>query len=170
MNINEVVGHDVYVIILNARQLIGPLQQKLDPSAKFEYFEGSKLSKLLNSIDRTAREAPFTNSQGVRANWIEWYAKIGIDSKELIDRIFRRYNHLDTKLIKLLSRLENSIFYTQFNLLEITNHDNSFNCFYIHIEGYLKHIKDLEKYAEKNLKEFQYLTSDFIGWSPNKKY
>lgn len=57
-NINEFVGHEVYQIVVAGHLLIKPLQEKLGQKEAFEYPSRSELSTLLQSIDRTANEAP----------------------------------------------------------------------------------------------------------------
>lgn len=161
-NINEFVGHEVYSIITKAHLLIQPLQQKFDKNATFKYMEPVELQQLLVSINRTANEAPYIINER-KANWIEWYEYLKEGSKKNISNILIRYNHLDSRLIKLLTRIENSLFFLQFNLLYDIQHDNSLAVYQFQIQTYLSLVKELEAYADKNFKQYQYINSNFIG-------
>ena len=112
-NINEFVGHKVFDILTSAHLLIQPLQEKTNKKAKLEYFEFDELKKLLRSIKRNENEAPLRigGINGRSANWIEWYEYLKDSTLKYIEEIFIRYNHLDTDLVKLLTRIQNSLFF-----------------------------------------------------------
>lgn len=161
-NVNEFVGHQVYQIITAAHLMVQPLMEKFDKTSRFRYLETAELNKLLQSIDRTAEEAPYI-IKGRNANWIEWYEYLKASSESHVRLILARYPHLDSKLIKILTRIENSVFFTQFDRLYDFSYDKSFGIYQLQIGMYLSHVRDLEEYANKNLKKHQYLTGEFMG-------
>ena len=119
-NINEYVGHKVYSIITSAHLIITPFLRKTEPKAHFKYLNSSELNKLLSSINRLDKEAPFI-SNGEHTNWIEWLEYLKKSKLKSIKEIYARYNHVDTKLIKILTRIENSLYITQFDFLYSLN-------------------------------------------------
>ena len=66
-----------------------------------------------------------------------------------------------------MTRIENSLFFSQFEILYNSTHDNTFRIYKVQIQTYLTHIKELEEYADANYKKHQYMTSEFIGWKSN---
>lgn len=161
-NVNEFVGHKVYSIITCANLFIQPLLQKDNPKAKFEDFDLNNLKKLLRSIDRNSKEAPYLiNNEN--ATWLVWFEYLKNSTFDSINNIFNRYQYVDTNLIKLITRIENSLFFTQWNLLYRFDFDNTFGLYEFQIRTYLKLINDLKEYADKNLNEYQYIKSEFLG-------
>ena len=161
-NINEFVGHKVYAIITSAHLLIQPLMQKFDPKARFKNLDSQELSQLLRSVDKTTNEAPFS-IKGEKANWLQWYEYLKESTESNLSHILLRYNHLDSQLIKFLTRVENSLFFTQWNLLYNLTVDKTFGSYRFQIQSYLNLIEELKQYADKNFKEHEHITSDFIG-------
>ena len=117
---------------------------------------------MLRSIKRLDKEAPYS-IDGKKATWVEWYEYLKEGTKNHLNNIMTRYLYLDSGLIKHLTRIENSLFFTQFGRLYDFGHDTTFGIFHFQLQTYLEHIKELEIYAEKHLKKYQYLTSDFMG-------
>jgi len=164
-NINEYVGHEVYGIITDGHLLIQPLMQIDDKKARFRDLDRKKLYELLAKIDPLAKEAPLIRNDE-KVTWIEWYAdQIGSTMKH-IQNIFQRLNYIDTKLIKLLTRIENSIFIKQFDFLVRNSREQKLNIYQPQIDAYLNLIEELEHFAEKHFREYQYLRNEFIGWKP----
>lgn len=162
-NIYEWVGPKVYSIITNAHLFIQSLQQIENKKARFVDLKEDDLPKLLNSIKRDAEQAPYLIN-GKNASWLEWYEYLKTSSIESIKEIFIRYSHLDSELIKILSRIENSLFFYQYNLLYDFEYDKTFGIYEFQIRAYLNLIKDLQNYADKNLKEFQNRKGEFLGY------
>lgn len=161
-NINEFVGHKVYSIITSATLFIQPFIQREDPKARFENFDLKDLGQLLRSIDRDSREAPFL-IENEYASWLIWYEYLKKSTFDSINHIFNRYQHVDTNLIKLITRIENSLFFVQWHLLYRFDYDKTFGLYEFQMRTYFKLINDLKEYADKNLKEYQYIKSEFIG-------
>jgi hypothetical protein len=122
----------------------------------------SNLRTLLSSIDRNAKDAPYIIN-GENGTWLDWWEYLKESTFKSLNEIFVRYNHIDTKLIKILTRIENSLFFTQWVMLHTNEYDKSFGLYTEQIKMYLVHIKDLQHYADKNLSEYRHLTSEFIG-------
>ncbi len=164
-NVNEFVGHEVYGIITIAHLLLQPFMQVKDKKARFEYLPGPELNSLLQGIDRLAKEAPYSIN-GTNATWLEWYEHLK-DKLEIHQKnILLRYTHLDSHLIKILTRIEHSLFLVQWEKLYDFSYDRTFGTYYLPIKFFLDHVKELEVYAEKNLKQYQYLTGEFVGKMP----
>jgi hypothetical protein len=161
-NINEYVGHKVHVITASAHLLIQPLQQEVNPQARFEDFKLSDLHDLLKAIDRKDNHAPYVIN-GRRATWVEWFEYLKELTEKTIREIFIRYNHLDSELIKLLTRIEQSLFFRQWSLLYDFRDDSTFSVYEFQIRTYLNHINALEVYATKHFKSYQYMSNEFIG-------
>lgn len=161
-NINEYVGYKVYSIITSAHLFIQPLQQTKDKKAKFEDLDLANLKTLLRSINRNSKDAPYIiNDQN--ATWLQWFEYLKESTQSNIKEIFVRYNHLDSKLIRLVTRIENSMFFYQWDLLYNFQYDSTFGIYELQIKSYLTHIKELEEYAEKHFKKHQYTTHEFMG-------
>lgn len=131
--------------------------------ARFEDLELSKLRALLDSIEREAKDAPLIidNQNG---SWLEWFEYLKDSTNESLKEIFARYNHIDTNLIKILTRIENSMFFKQWEILRYNDYDKSFGVYHEQIKMYLVLIADLQKYFDENLKEYGSLTSEFMGY------
>lgn len=158
-NVNEWVGHKAYSIITSAHLFIQPFQQVENKKARFKDLKEDDLPMLLKSIVRSAPEAPYIVN-GQNASWLEWDEYLRESTEESIKEIFVRYSHLDSELIKILSRIENSLFFDQWNSLYTTSYDQTFGIYELEIRTYLKLIKDLQIYADK---KFQYSTGEFVG-------
>jgi hypothetical protein len=161
-NINELIGQKVYSIITSGHLLIQPFLVKKDKKANFEYLNRIQLRKLLSSFNKRDNEAPLS-SNGKNKSWLEWYEYLKESTEEDFRIINVRYNLLDAELIKILSRIENSLFFYQFELLYNDVIGETFAMFEIQIFSYLNLIKELEVYADKNLSEFKYRKGDFVG-------
>ena len=163
---NEFVGHEIYSIITNAHLLIKPLQKINGNSESLVDLEGDKLGELLRSIDRLDKKAPYIiNNEN--SSWLIWYEHLKDSTQITIKNILSRYFHLDSELIKLVTRIENSLFFLQWNMLYDFDRDKTFGVYEIQIRTYLNLIKDLEDYAEENLKKNQYIRSEYIGFKKN---
>ena len=161
-NVNEFIGHNVYSIITCAHLFIQPLQQVKEDKARFENLDLKQLKRLLASINRYDKKAPLIIN-GESGTWLQWFEYLKESTEKNFKIIFLRYSHLDSKLIKILSRIEASMFFSQWNLLYTYDHDETFGMYEFQIRTFLKHIKDLEEYANKNLKQYQYRSSEFMG-------
>lgn len=161
-HINEFVGHEVFSIITITHLLIQPFQEKLDKNTRFSYLPAGELQQLLSKFDRKAADAPYS-IQGVPATWLQWYEHLAKEMISHLQNIMKRYSHLDSRLIRLLTRIEHSVFFAQFYRLHDFSHDKTFGIFFIQMKFFLDHVKALEEYANKHLKEYQYLTGDFVG-------
>lgn len=164
-NVNEFVGHEVYGIITVAHLLIQPFLTKNDKSARFVYLSAGELYTLLHSIDRQANEAPYSIN-GKPSTWLQWYEHLKEELLAHQKNILLRYAHLDSRLIKLLTRIEHSLFLVQWERLYDFSHDRTFGLYHLQIKFFLDHVQELEVYAEENLKQYQYLTGEFVGRMP----
>jgi hypothetical protein len=162
-NINEFVGYEIFQIIINGHLLISPLEKDLDKGGEFEYLDKKKLFDLLASVDRTANESPLILN-GSKTNWNKWFEYLKNNTEKSINKIMGRYTHLDSELIKLLTRLENSLFFNQFEMLFTITHDKTFKFFQIEVMTYLNLTQELEKYALKHFGNHRFNTSEFHGW------
>lgn len=160
-NINEYVGIRVQDILTSGELFIQPFMQVKDKKARYEDLKMNELRGLLTSINRYAKDSPLSDGQNTQS-WIDWweYLKDGIN--ESIKEVFNRYNHIDTELIKILTRMENSVFFTQWELLSFP-HDKTFGIYTEQTRMFLKHLNDLKKYSEKNLSQYK-TTSAFMGF------
>jgi hypothetical protein len=163
-NINEYVGFKVYSILSTSHLFIQPFLEMGNKKASFKDLDTKKLRSLLDSINRDSKEAPYFLN-GDNATWLQWWEYLKESTFKSFNEIFIRYNHIDTELIKILTRMENSIFFTQWDILYggIGVFDKSFGLYCEQIKMYLKHVDDLQNYADKNLREYQNMTSDFMG-------
>jgi hypothetical protein len=161
-NINEYVGYKVHSILTSAHLFIQPLQQKVDKKASFKYMTKSELGQLLRSINRNAQEAPYIIGERT-GTWMEWYEYLKESSLDSLKEIFVRLPYLDSELVKRLTRIENSLFFKQWELLYHIERDQTFGIYEFQIGAYLNLIKDLEDYAEKKFPDNKFMTSEFIG-------
>ena len=162
-HVNEYVGHEVFGIITSGHLLIQPLMQKVDKKATFRYLDTKELYELLSQIDPLAKESPLSRNDE-SATWVEWYAyEIQSTQKHLVN-IFQRFQYLDAELVKLLTRIQHSLLITQFDFLVSHAKGNTLAIFQAQIEMYMNLLKELEEYAQKHLKPYEYLTNEFMGW------
>ena len=166
-NINEYVGHKVHSILTSAHLFIQPLQQKTDNKASFKYMSQSELGQLLRSINRNAQEAPLIIG-GRTGTWMEWFEYLKESTLESLKEIFVRLPYLDSELVKRLTRIENSLFFEQWQLLYYIDIDQTFGLYEFQIGTYLNLVKDLEDYAERKFADHKFVTSEFIGHKRHK--
>jgi len=138
--------------------------KKKDSKAQFSYLSYNELGELMKLFNKYDREAPLQIADNTKANWIEWYAYLKESTQSNIKIIFTRYIHLDTKLINLLTKVENSFFVTQFHLMTDKDAPKELSMYCVQTSAYLKIIQDLEHYAEKNFKNQKNLKSSFYGF------
>lgn len=164
-NINEYIGIKVRDILYTSHLFIQPFLQIDNRKASFKDLEIKKLRSLLDSINRYSKDAPMS-LHGENATWLQWWEYLRTSTFKSFGEIYIRYNHVDTELIKILTRMENSMFFTQWNMLygDIGAVDKSFGLYCEQVKMYLKHVNDLQDYADKNLREYRNLTSEFMGY------
>lgn len=126
--------------------------------------------EVFKSVNRFAPESFYTKSNGEKYTWIECYEFLKRDTLKAIDIIHRRYNHLDTKLIKLLSRIENSMLYYQWSLLYDREHSQTFELYSLQLKTYYVAIQELKKYADKNFKPAAQIRGEFMRVHEVLKY
>ena len=165
-NINEYVGHKVYDILTSAHLFVQPFLKIENKKASFEDLDINKLRTLLNSIQRNSKDAPYI-IDGENGTWLDWWEYLKDSTFKSFNQIYNRYNHIDTKLIKILTRLENSLFFTQWNMLYVNEYDKTFGLYSEQIKMYLSQVKDLQEYADKHLSEYRNRTSEFMGYKKN---
>ena len=118
---------------------------------KFDDLKPSDLTRaVLDSVKRNDPCSGYTRSNGEPYTWLETYESNKQSTFNALDIIFRRYGHLDSKLIKLLSRIEESMLYFQWSMLYNCPYDESFGMFQLQLKTYLLAIQELEEYATKN--------------------
>jgi len=163
-NINEYIGIKVRDILNTSHLFIQPFLQIDNRKASFKDLDIKKLRSLLDSINRYSKDAPYTLN-GENATWLQWWEYLKTSTFTSFSEIFIRYNHVDTELIKILTRMENSTFFTQWNMLYggMGGFDKSFGLYCEQVKMYLEHVNDLQNYADKNLREYQNRTSNFMG-------
>lgn len=162
-HVNEYVGHEVFSIITSGHLIIQPLMEKTDKSATFRYLDSDELYTLLSSIDPLAKESPMSRDE-INYTWVQWYDYLINSTKGHIEQIFKRFHFLDAELIKLLTRIEHSLFIVQFNFLISNANEGDLSIYQTQIQMYLNLLEELETYAEKHLKPYKHLTSEFMGW------
>ncbi len=143
------VGHLYYDPFLNGK--------------RFEDLKPSDLTRLI--LDKVKRNEPgrgYIKFDGTPYTWLQIYEDHKKSTFEALDIIFRRYSHLDSKLIKLLSRVEDSMMYFQWQLLYSFPRDESFGMFQFQLQTYLLVIKDLEDYTKKNYGRAEAIRGDFL--------
>ncbi|HEX7415130.1 MAG TPA: hypothetical protein VF411_13880, partial [Bacteroidia bacterium] len=140
-----------------------PFLQIENKKASFNDLDINNLRTLLNSIERGSKDAPYI-IDGENGTWLEWWEYLKESTFKSFNQIFIRYNHIDTKLIKLLTRMENSLFFTQWDMLYRIEYDKSFGLYCEQIKMYLTHVKELQEYADSNLSEYRNRTSEFMGY------
>lgn len=163
-NINEWVGYKAHSIITDAHLFIQPLMQVDNKNARFKKLTKEELHLLLKSIKRRDKQAPYI-VKDQKITWLEWFEKQKKSTQESIKEIFVRYPHLDSEFIKIITRIENSIFFYQWDLLYYTlPFDETFAIYEPQIQTYLQLIEELENYSEVNFKKNKYRISEFIGY------
>jgi len=138
--------------------------RKDNHKASFESFDMNNLGNLLSAVKKadickgySIGGKPITHLQH-----FEWAKK---DSLRAIEEIFERYTHLDTELIRILSRLKSSFLFEQWNFLYQHTFDETFFSMELQIHTYQIHISDLENYYNKHLKKVAENRSEFIGYT-----
>lgn len=162
-NINEIIEQRVSNVIVSGHSFVLPMIRKDNPKTMYEDFDMRQLGTLLSTVKKedvcegySYGEKPITHLQH-----FEWVKQ---DTLKAIDAIFERYQHLDTELIKILSRLKSSFLFEQWNFLYDHTHDETFFSMELQIHTYLIHISDLEKYYNKHLKRVAEKRIDFVGY------
>ncbi|MEO1255397.1 MAG: hypothetical protein AAFY41_11015 [Bacteroidota bacterium] len=165
-NVSDFVGITVHQIIDHGKDFVIPLLKIKDPNLAFEYPESrSELEDIMN-VDPYLRQAPLHRGAD-QLNWLEYYDHLIRVTQTSIDNVLRRMNFLDSELVKLLTRLEQSLLFKQFGLMPTLMNLRPENCklslLTTQLESYLKLIKDLEVYANKHYMNKE-MTEEFLGW------
>ncbi len=162
-NINEWVGYKVHSILTSTHLFFQPFLKTENEKLWFRDWEKSDRSKLLSSIIRNAKDAPY-NINETNASWLDWWEYLKDSIFKSFREIYLRDNHVDTKLIRILTRMEHSLFFTQWDILYTNRYDETFGLYQSQIKMYLEHVKDLQAYADKNLSEYKNRTREFMGY------
>lgn len=166
-NIYEYIGHEVYSIITNGHLFIQPLMQLSDPKARFYYPSSEELGLLLSSVNKYDTNAPISFENGEKGNWIDWFEFLKRGILENINEILA-FNHMsDSELIKLIQRIKNCMFFTQYNLLYEDGFGITLSVLHTQIHYFLNNLQQLEDYADEHLKEYKYITGEFMGRKSN---
>lgn len=130
---------------------------------RFEDLKPSDLTRsILDKVKRNEAGKGYTTLDGTPYTWLQIYEYHKKSTFEALDIIFRRYSHLDSKLIKLLSRIEDSMMYFQWQMLYNFPYDESFGMFQFQLQTYLLVIKELEEYTKKNYGKAEVIRGEFL--------
>lgn len=162
-NINEWVGYKVHSIITSSHLFFQPFLKLKDDKLWFSDWDKEDRSNLLASIKRIDNRAPYIIDDK-NGTWLQWWEYLKSSVFDSFKEIYLRYNHVDTELIKILTRLENCMFFSQWEMLYYVDYDPTFKMYDTQIKTYLTHLKDLENYADKNLGKYKTQTSEFMGY------
>jgi len=162
-NINEYLGLKVSDILTSAHLFIQPILQIENKKASFDSLDVRHLHKLLSTIDRSGKVSHYSIN-GEEATWMDWWEYLKDSTFKSLKEIYIRYYHVDSELIKLLTRIENSLFFSQWDLLYYNQHDLTFGLYSTQIKMYLIHIEALQEYHDKNLTGYKSITNEFIGY------
>ena len=165
-NISEYVGNKVNGIIVSSRLFVQPIQEKNGQTRPFDVPTEKQLWTLLATVNRYHHEAPLVDEHGRHANWVEWWEWNRKSVLEDIDQIMARVSLLDTELIKLVTRVQNSVFLSQFNLLYMTENPlTDLTPLASQLSMYYRVVGELERYCDKFLSAHKFLTSEFVGYA-----
>lgn len=167
-NVNEFIGQLVNDILTSAHLFVLPFVRIEKKDAHFKDVKTGELRTLLPKIQRMAHEAPYSIN-GKTTHWLDWWEYLKKSTFESIDEIFLRYNHVDTKLIKIITRIKHSSFFKQWNMLYTNEYDKTFGLYSEQIIMFLTHIHDLQEYADKYLDDYKHRTSQFMGYNRKKR-
>ena len=163
-NINEIIEQRVADIITSGHSLILPMIRIENPKASYESFDMSGLGTLLSKVKKSDVCEGYTMG-GKPITHVQHFEWVKRDSMKALNEIFDRYNHLDSELIKLLSRLKSSFLFEQWNFLYAHTFDETFFSMELPIHTYQIHLNDLEKYYNKHLKRVARNRSEFVGYT-----
>ncbi|MBQ0721421.1 MAG: hypothetical protein KBT88_00150 [Gammaproteobacteria bacterium] len=164
-NINEYAGHEVHSIITSGHLFIQPLMQVKVKKARFKYMEEQELWELFSSIDRFEKIAPLSYENGDKADWIAWFEHLKESIERSINEIMVNNHLLDSELIKLIMRIKECPLFKQFYLLYDENWGKDLTPINKQMLFFLTNLKRLEEYADLHLKEYKYLSGEFMGSS-----
>lgn len=164
-NINEYTGHEVYSIITSGHLFIQPLMQVEEKKVRFKYMEEQELWDLFSSINRFEKIAPLSFKSGENADWIAWFEYLKESIERSINEIMINNHILDSELIKLIMRIKECPLFKQFYLLYDESWGTDLTPINKQMLFFLTNLKRLEEYANLHLKEYKYLTGEFMGSS-----
>lgn len=157
-NVNEYVAIQLSDIVTSGHLFFAPFKKGSFEKLTLNDFPSS----VFCSVNRFAPESFYRKNDDICYTWVECYEILKKNTFEALDVIFKRYNHLDTKLIKLLSRVEYSMMFFQWDLLYHIEYDLTFGMFEMQLKTYFVAIRELQEYTEQNFRPAAQIRGEFM--------
>lgn len=147
------------ICIISYGQTIGKDLAK-DSNVKLKAYYPSKdeLLEICYKIDPYSEPTTLVNWSGLKLNWFLHFENYRQETMNAINEIYTKMPFLDAKLIKHLSLIESSQFFSltksMQNIPFKVKNENLLNFVEI-IASYLKTIKDFEKFYDENIKKYK---------------
>ena len=151
--INEFIAPITYRLVGDGRCIFSELCKKVGVTNK-AFPPDKKVVEEICTINPHS-EAPMVTQALQRVNWLYYLKHYMFRSKGSISKIFERMPYLESDLIKLLSRIDDSVYFSEIEAITWTPIRNKDFSFLVNsLCNYFILTNDLEKYANKNLKEY----------------
>lgn len=152
-NLNTYISLKVSGVIGNAKCLIKDMAKAAQVTMINDFPSKDEMSNIYEGLD-PHKDAPLLiSNNNIRADWIQYCLYSNNKSHEVTCKLITIMPFLDSRLISLLSEIEDCSYFYFINFLKDTrNMDNTDMTFIRSIlDEYLELIKLLEKYSKKNL-------------------
>ena len=157
-NIYTYVNKKVNMVIGSCIGLINELSKASNINLKEKYPNSEELTQIFLKINPN-ENAPLLLSatSSIYANWIQYFEYSKKRSNDATEKIFLKMPFLDTKLVNLLAKIDDCshfmVIRNVVNTMPIRNTD--LTSFQNTFADYIELIKELEKYAEKKMKNYK---------------
>jgi len=151
-NVGVFIGRTVNLILNDYTNQINQIKHRTDVEENKIFFSLKDINCMFAKIDPNS-EAPLwlarTNSH---SNWIEYFSFNNKRTQQYIEKVFSHMPFLDTKLVKLLAKIDNCLHFQVTELLVIKGvADKDLNSFSGHFYEYSKLCDELTFYYNKEL-------------------
>ncbi len=156
INLYTYVAKKVYMVIGSSWGLIQEISKAANVSIENKYPSQTELESICKAINPNSNAPLLLGNPYTYATWIQYLNFQKQRSNEATAKIFLKMPFLDTQLVKLLANIEDCTYFMGLKHLENTPIRNTDLTFQQNsLSKYLDLIKDLEKYADKKLKDYK---------------
>ncbi len=147
------------IAIIGYGQIIGrELSESAGVKMKNYYPDKNEILQICSRINPYSESPLYLNLSGQKANWFQHFENYRRQSIETIQEIYAKMPFLDTRLVKHLSTIENSDFFSITKAIAPIpiqfKNENLLN-FWQTIFNYLNDVKSFEEYYNSNIKHYQ---------------
>lgn len=155
-NLYQYVEKKVYMVIGSCWGLITELAKAANITVSDKYPTSDELEIICKNINPKSNAPLLLININRYANWIEYFDHQKQRSNDATEKIFLKMPFLDTKLVNILAKIEDcSQFMMLKHILVMPFSNTDLTSFQKSLADYFNLVKELEKYADKKLKDYK---------------